>query len=125
MLTLLGSASALLRRSFAAVVPSGRSLAVGGLTLPQTACAPRPQAGKKRHKSVIMVYLTGGMAHQDTFDLKPNAPAEIRGEFKPIAPTSPGMQFGEHVPKLAKCMDKLVVMRSLVGQRTSTVAGRA
>ena len=64
-----------------------------------------------------MVYLTGGLAHQDTFDLKPNAPAEVRGEFKPIPTNVPGVQFGEHLPKLAKCMDKLVVIRSLVGQR--------
>ena len=64
-----------------------------------------------------MVYLSGGLAHQDTFDLKPNAPAEVRGDFKPIPTNVPGVQFGEHLPKLARCMDKLVVVRSLVGQR--------
>ncbi|MBY0456976.1 MAG: DUF1501 domain-containing protein, partial [Gemmataceae bacterium] len=73
--------------------------------------------GKRGHKSVIMVYLSGGMAHQDTFDLKPNAPAEVKGEFKPIATRVPGVQFGEHVPRLAACADKLTVIRSLVGQR--------
>jgi hypothetical protein len=73
--------------------------------------------GKKSHKSVIMVYLTGGLAHQDTFDLKPSAPAEVRGEFKPINTNVPGVQFGEHLPKLASIMDKLVIIRSLVGQR--------
>jgi hypothetical protein len=64
-----------------------------------------------------MVYLSGGLAHQDTFDLKPNAPAEVRGEFKPIATNVPGIQIGELLPRLARSMDKLIVLRSLVGLR--------
>jgi len=92
------------------------SLALGGLTLPGLMRA-EAAGGKKTQKSVIMVYLSGGLAHQDTFDLKPNAPSEVRGEFKPIPTNVPGVQFGEHLPKLARCMDKLVVIRSLVGQR--------
>jgi hypothetical protein len=100
------------RRSFLQV----GALAVGGLTLPQLMRA-EAAAGRKSHKSVIMVYLSGGMAHQDTFDLKPNGPAELKGEFKPISTNVPGVQFGEHLPKLAKCADKLAVIRSLVGQR--------
>ena len=116
MLTVLGPRSrycdGMSRRSFLKV----GALGVGGLTLPQLMRA-EAASGKKSHKSVIMVYLSGGMAHQDTFDLKPNGPAELRGEFKPIATNVPGVQFGEHVPKLARCMDRLVVVRSLVGQR--------
>src|SRR5262245_66661640 len=108
MLTVLGPRARLCdgitRRSFLQV----GSLAVGGLTLPQLLRA-EAAAGKKGHKSVIIVYLTGGLAHQDTFDLKPDAPAEVRGEFKPIPTNVPGVRFGEHVPKLARCMDKLVV----------------
>jgi uncharacterized protein (DUF1501 family) len=100
------------RRSFLKV----GALGVGGLTLPQLLRA-EGKSGRKSHKSVIMVYLSGGMAHQDTFDLKPNGPAELRGEFKPIATAVPGIQYGEHLPKLAKCADKLAVIRSLVGQR--------
>jgi hypothetical protein len=100
------------RRSFLQV----GALAVGGLTLPQLMRA-EAKGGKKGHKSVIMVYLSGGMAHQDTFDLKPNGPAELRGEFKPISTNVPGVQFCEHLPKLARCADKLAVIRSLVGQR--------
>ena len=100
------------RRSFLKV----GALGVGGLTLPQLMRA-EAASGKKTHKSVIMVYLSGGMAHQDTFDLKPNGPAELRGEFKPIPTNVTGIQFGEHLPKLAKCADKLAVIRSLVGQR--------
>lgn len=116
MLTVLGSrhrlCDGITRRSFLQV----GALAVGGLTLPQLMRA-EAAAGKQSHKSVIMVYLTGGLAHQDTFDLKPNAPAEVRGEFKPIPTNVPGVQFSEHLPKLARCMDKLIVVRSLVGQR--------
>jgi hypothetical protein len=116
MLTVLGPRArycdGLTRRSFLTV----GALGVGGLTLPGLLRA-EAATGKRSHKSVIMVYLSGGLAHQDTFDLKPNAPAEVRGEFKPIPTNVPGVQFGEHVPRLAKCVDKLVVVRSLVGQR--------
>lgn len=116
MLSVFGSGhrycDGLSRRSFLQV----GTLGLGGLTLPGLMRA-EAAAGRKSHKSVIMVYLTGGLAHQDTFDLKPNAPAEVRGEFKPIATNLPGVQFGEHLPKLASIADKLVVVRSLVGQR--------
>src|SRR5262249_18940294 len=74
------------------------------------------QTGTRRgHKSVIMIYLSGGLAHQDTFDLKPNAVPEVRGEFKPIDTNVPGIQVGEHLPRLASMMDKLAVVRSIVG----------
>jgi len=116
MLTLLGPSArycdGVSRRSFLKV----GALGVGGLTLSQLLRA-EAKAGKRSHKSVIMVYLTGGLAHQDTFDLKPDSPAEVRGEFKPIDTNVPGIRFGEHLPKLAKCADKLLVLRSLVGQK--------
>jgi uncharacterized protein (DUF1501 family) len=114
MLTLLGTPTrycdGLSRRSFLQV----GGLALGGLTLPQLLRAE--QAKGRSHRSVIMVYLTGGLAHQDTFDLKPSAPAEVRGEFRPIATSAPGVQFCELLPRLAWCADKLAVIRSLVGQ---------
>jgi hypothetical protein len=116
MLTVLGPRARLCdgvsRRSF---LRAG-SLAVGGLTLPRLMRA-EAAAGRPGHKAVIMVYLTGGLAHQDTFDLKPDAPAEVRGEFRPIPTRVPGVRFGEHLPRLARCADKLIVLRSLVGQR--------
>jgi hypothetical protein len=99
------------RRSFLQI----GGLALGGLTLPQLLRAE--QRSGRAHKSVIMVYLSGGLAHQDTFDLKPDGPAETRGEFKPIATSVPGIRIGEHLPRLAACMDKLVVLRSVVGQQ--------
>src|SRR4051812_5624690 len=114
MLTVLGPAGrfcdGLSRRSFLQV----GALGVGGLTLPGLL---RAEGGRKSHKSVIMVYLSGGLAHQDTFDLKPSAPAEVRGTFNPIPTNLPGVQVCEHLPKLARCMDKLILVRSLVGQR--------
>src|SRR3984957_19430953 len=65
----------------------------------RAASAPRGQGGKA--KSVVIVFLTGGPSHIDTFDLKPDAPAEIRGEFKPSATKIPGVSFCEHLPRFA------------------------
>lgn len=92
-------------------------LVMGGLGLPELLRA-EAQAGRgKSHKSVIMIYLTGGLPHQDTFDLKPNAPDGIRGEFKPIATKIPGIEVGELLPRTAATLDKMAVIRSLVGLR--------
>ena len=99
------------RRSFLRV----GGLALGGLTLPQLLQAESTSGSSER--SIILVYLSGGLAHQDTFDLKPNAPAEVRGEFKPIDTNVPGIQFGELLPKLAQCMDRMALIRSIVGLR--------
>ena len=71
-----------------------------------------------------MIYLTGGPAHQDTFDLKPDAPDGIRGEFKPIATRLPGMQICEHLPRIAGVMDKVAVIRSIVGLRDEHSSAR-
>lgn len=101
------------RRSFLQI----GGLALGGLTLPQLLRAERQASVGRSHKAVIMVYLSGGLAHQDTFDLKPNAPSEVRGEFKPISTNVPGIQIGELLPRLARTMDKCILLRSLVGLR--------
>src|SRR5262245_26965077 len=90
-------------------LPAG-ALPAGGLTLPGLL---RAEGGKASNKSVILVYLSGGLAHQDTFDLKPNAPDEVRGEFKPIPSSVPGLQVGEHLPRMAKCMDRVALIRSI------------
>src|SRR4051812_23309255 len=58
-------------------------------------------------RSVIFLWLSGGMSHLDTFDLKPDAPAEIRGEFKPIPSSVDGLQVSEHLPHMAKQMDQV------------------
>src|SRR5688572_8680661 len=101
------------RRSFLSI----GSLAMGGLTLPQLLRAEDRAGIGKSHKSVIMVYLSGGLAHQDTFDLKPDAPKEVRGEFNPIETNVAGTQICELLPKMAGVMDKIALVRSLVGQR--------
>src|SRR5947209_9047940 len=62
-----------------------------------------------------MIFLSGGPPHQDMVDLKPHAPAEIRGEFKPIATNVPGTQICEHLPRLAQMTDRVAIIRSLVG----------
>src|SRR6266568_5439728 len=73
------------------------------------------RAGTGKDISCILVWQSGGSSHLDTFDMKPDAPKEIRGEFKPISTNVPGIQISEHLPLLAKMMDKLVLIRSLVG----------
>ena len=101
------------RRSFLQI----GSLAVGGLSLSQLLEADQKRGNGRSHKAVIMVYLSGGLAHQDSFDLKPLAPAEIRGEFSPIPSTVSGLDVCELLPKLASIMNQCAVIRSVVGQR--------
>ncbi|AMV16552.1 hypothetical protein VT03_01600 [Planctomyces sp. SH-PL14] len=70
-------------------------------------------AAVRSPKSVLIVFLTGAASHHDTFDMKPEAPAEIRGEFQPIATTIPGYSICEHLPHLAARAHKYAVVRSL------------
>src|SRR4051812_4729423 len=63
-----------------------------------------PQVERGKSRSVILVLLTGGLSHIDTLDMKPGAPAEVRGEFKPIATAVPGIWVCEHLPRLAAHM---------------------
>jgi hypothetical protein len=90
------------------------TLAVGGLSLPDLlrirAAGGQSPAGRK--KSVILIWQAGGPSHIDMYDLKPNAPAEVRGDFKPIKTNVPGIEIGEHLPLQAKVFDKLAVVRS-------------
>ncbi len=93
------------------------SVALAGLTLPRLLRSEELQGSGSTKKSVIMVYLSGGISHQDTVDLKPNAPGDVRGEFSPIDTVVPGIQICEHLPRLAKVMDRMTVLRSIVGLR--------
>jgi hypothetical protein len=91
-------------------------LAMGGCSLPSLLQAEATGSGQaKRHKSVIMIYLSGGPSHQDMYDLKMDAPNEIRGEFRPIKTNVAGIEICEHMPRLAKMMDKVAIIRSLHG----------
>jgi hypothetical protein len=68
---------------------------------------------RKRARSVIFVFLTGGLSHLDSFDLKPDAPDTVRGEFKPIATKTPGIQICEHLPLLAERSETWSLVRSI------------
>ena len=91
------------------------ALGVGGLSLSQLLAAEAAAGVRKSHKAVIMIYMCGAPSHQDMYDLKMDAPAEIRGEFKPIDTAVPGIRICEHLPRLAACMDRLVPLRSVYG----------
>ncbi|MCC6511169.1 MAG: DUF1501 domain-containing protein [Pirellulaceae bacterium] len=94
-------------------------LSLFGLTLPQLlqATEQKPAGGIQRRparaKSVILFNLLGGPSHMDMFDMKPNAPSGIRGEFKPISTSLPGLQICEHLPNTAKWMHKACLIRTI------------
>lgn len=93
------------------------SLGLGGMALPQFLQAESRSDGRARAKGIIMVLLPGGPSHLDMYDLKPEAPAEIRGEFQPIATSVPGIDICELLPRLAANAEKLTFLRSLMGFR--------
>src|ERR1700676_940440 len=80
--------------------------------LADSAPSPAPLSVAGRAKSIILVYLGGGLSHHDSFDLKPDAPQEIRGKYKQIATNVPGLKIGELLPKMARTMDKVCLVRS-------------
>ena len=94
------------------------ALSLGGLALPDILRA-QAQSGALSKKAIIMIFLPGGPPHQDMFDLKTEAPSEIRGEFSPIRTNVPGIQICELLPRMAGMMDKLAIIRSVVGATTS------
>lgn len=115
MLTIYGNRSrfcdGVSRRNFLKI----GALGLGGLALPQLLQAEALSGARRSHKAVIMIFLPGGPPHQDMFDLKMDAPSEVRGEFQPISTNVPGIQICEHMPLLAKQMDKWAIIRSMVG----------
>ena len=106
------------------------ALAPMGLSLPdllqgRSQARERIQAGSSfgKAKSCIVIFLFGAPAHQDIWDLKPDAPSEYRGEFQPIATTVPGIQVGEHIPQLARLAHRYALIRSVSHpDNTHTVA---
>jgi hypothetical protein len=101
------------RRSFLQI--GGLGIGAGALTLADLNRLDAASGKSQRHKAVINVFLGGGPPHQDMFDLKLDAPAEIRGEFSPIATKVPGIQICEVFPQLAQIMDRCAIIRSVVG----------
>jgi len=114
MLTLWGdrasSNGGVSRRGFLQIGAFGAALSLADLLRLQAQAA----AGQSRPKSVIMICLFGGPPHTDTYDMKPAAPSEYRGEFQPIATNVPGVDICELFPLQAKMWDKLSVIRSVV-----------
>lgn len=88
-------------------------LSVFGLSLPQILAAESQSSREGKAKSVILLWMGGGPSNIDTFDMKPHAPAEIRGEFQSMATNLPGYRICEHLPKMAQEMDKVCVLRSV------------
>lgn len=130
MLTILGPRTSgfcdrVTRRSFLKIGALG--FGAGALTLADilraestsSAVANRAQpaawSATNSHKAVINIFLGGGPPHQDMWDLKMDAPAEIRGEFQPIATKVPGIEIGEVFPRIASVMDRCVILRTVVG----------
>lgn len=118
MLTILGApqrfCDGISRRSFLKI--GGLSMgAVGGVGLADLLRAEDAAGVKNNHKSVINIFLGGGPPHQDMWEIKTEAPAEIRGPFVPISTAVPGVQIGECFPKIASMMDKFVALRAVVG----------
>ena len=115
MLTIYGNSNrfcdGVSRRNFLKI----GALGLGGLALPQLLQAESQSGIQLSHKAVIMIFLPGGPSHQDIFDLKMDAPREVRGEFKPINTPVAGMRICEHLPQLAKLGDKITIIRSMVG----------
>jgi len=119
MLDLLGSPTkrdcdGVSRRSFLKIGGFAFGSAAS-LSLAQLLQAEATQGRQSPHKAVINIFLGGGPPHQDMWDIKTEAPLEIRGEFSPISTAVPGIQIGECFPKLAALMDKLAIIRSVVG----------
>jgi len=115
MLTIYGQQSrfcdGVSRRNFLKI----GALGLGGLALPELLQAESQMGIRRSHKAIIMIFLPGGPSHQDMFDLKMDAPKEVRGEFRPIKTNVPGIEICEHLPLLAKLADKYSIIRSIVG----------
>jgi uncharacterized protein (DUF1501 family) len=101
--------TALNRRAF--LVASG--LGFCGLHLPSLTAAATEARRERTARSTILIWLSGGASHIDTWDMKPNAPAEYRGEFKSVATSAPDIRLCEHLPQLAKEARHLAIVRSL------------
>jgi hypothetical protein len=101
------------RRGFLKI--GGLTCGAASLTLADVLRAEAASPGGSSHKSIINIFLAGGPPHQDMWDIKTEAPSEIRGEFKPISTNVPGIEICEVFPRLAKLADRAAFIRSVVG----------
>lgn len=115
MLTIWGSnqkfCDGINRRGFLKIGAFGAGLTLADMLRAKAQAAPGATTSQK---AAIMIYLPGGPSHMDMYDLKPDAPMEYRGEFRPIATNVPGIQISEHFPRQARMFDKLSAIRSIV-----------
>src|SRR3954451_1850148 len=99
------------------------AIGLGGLTLPDLfrlrSLAEDPKRIAPRAKSVILLFLSGGPSQLDMWDMKPDAPEEIRGSFRPIDTNVPGIQVCEHLPRMAKLADKYAIVRSVTHEQSA------
>jgi hypothetical protein len=114
MLTVLGK-SPTSRTGFCDGISRRGFLTIGGFALGGLGLSSvlRAEPASRSHKAIINIYLPGGPSHLDMWDLKPNAPREIRGEFNPIQTNVPGIEICELFPRIAQMMDKFVLVRGL------------
>jgi hypothetical protein len=100
------------------------TLSAFGLSLSHS-LALRGAAGRTpaRAKSVLLIYTMGGISHHDSFDPKPGAPAEVRGEFRTLPTRVPGVRFSEYVPRLARMLDQYALIRSVQHNQTDHGVG--
>src|SRR3954471_9949729 len=113
------------RRSFMKIGGLSMGALAGGATTNLARLLAAEAAAPKVDKefSVILLWAAGGPSHLETFDLKPNAPQEYRGEFKPIKTNVPGIEITELLPNLAKMADKFSLVRSLYHNRNEHSGG--
>ena len=117
MLNIIGSklkfCDGMNRRGFMKIGAFGAGLTLADM-LRSKAQATQTGSAPTAAKSAIMIYLPGGPSHMDMYDLKPDAPVEYRGEFRPIQTNVNGVQISEHFPRQARMFDKLSTIRSIV-----------
>jgi hypothetical protein len=119
MLSILGGCSTLCDGVSRREILRAGGLSLFGLALPDVLRASaqsrveNPEQKLSRIRSVVLFNLLGGPSHMDMFDLKPNAPVEVRGEFSPIATSVPGLDICEHLPNTAQWMHKACLIRTM------------
>ena len=102
------------RRNFLKIGAFGAGLTLADMLRSKAMATQTATPATSTAKSAIMIYLPGGPSHMDMWDLKPEAPMEYRGEFRPIQTNVPGVQICEHFPRQARMWDKLACVRSIV-----------
>jgi hypothetical protein len=103
----------LTRRRFVSSTVAGAALSGWLGRLAAQAAQAAPAADQRQAKSCILLWMSGGPSHLDTFDLKPDAPDRVRGEFRPIDTSVPGIQISEHFPKFSRLMQHAAVLRGM------------